>query len=151
VNNTFTYNYSSSTNKLNNENLLGAWRGINRYFYDTQQPQYTPWEMLGLTEKPDWWNDTYGPAPYTDGNLVLWDDLEAGYVRDPVAPYVIEKYVRPSLTSVIPTGSEGALISPFDSVVGTWDSTKFRKSWSLGDGSPVRPLGGTAVHILLQS
>jgi len=135
--NEFTWNYTDAQSKLNNEYLLGAWRGIYRYYYDTQQPQYTPWEMLGLPIKPTWWDDLYGVAPYTDGNLVLWEDLEAGIVRDPAGAYVVPKYVRPGLTSVIPTGSEGALLSPFDSVVGNWDAEKFRRSWSVGDGGPV--------------
>lgn len=138
ANNEFTWNYSSAQNKLNNQNLLGAWRGIYRYFYDTQQPQLTPWEMLGLTVKPDWWDNTYGTAPYTSGNLVLWDDLEAGYVRDPVAPYYNLHYARPGLTQVIPTSDEGELLSPFDCVVGTYDNTQFRKSWSTNDGGPVQ-------------
>lgn len=137
ANNEFTWNYTNAQSKLNNEYLLGAWRGIYRYYYDTQQPQYTPWEMLGLPIKPTWWDDLYGVAPYTDGNLVLWEDLEAGIVRDPAGAYVVPKYVRPGLTSVIPTGSEGALLSPFDSVVGNWDAEKFRRSWSVGDGGPV--------------
>lgn len=136
--NEFTWNYSSAQNKLDNKDLLGAWRGIYRYFYDTQQPQLTPWEMLGLTVEPLWWENTYGPAPYTSGNLVLWDDLEAGYVRDPVAPYYIPKYARPGLTQVIPTGDEGALLSPFESVVGTYNDTQFRKSWDANDGGPVQ-------------
>ena len=113
--NQFTWNYSSAQNKLNNETLLGAWRGINRYFYDTEQPQYTPWEMLGITEKPSWWELTYGPAPYTSGNTVLWDDLEAGLVNDPIAPYVKTDFVRPGLSQVIPVDDEGNLLSPFDS------------------------------------
>ena len=135
--NQFTWNYSSAQNKLNNETLLGAWRGIYRYFYDTEQPQYTPWEMLGITEKPSWWELTYGPAPYTSGNTVLWDDLEAGLVNDPIAPYVKTDFVRPGLSQVIPVDDEGNLLSPFDSVVGTYNQTQFQKSWSSGDGGPV--------------
>lgn len=137
VDNAFTYNYSSAQNKLNNQNLLGAWRGIYRYFYDTQQPEYTPWEMLGLSVKPDWWDDRYGIAPYTADNLVLWDDLEAGLVADPIAPYYLPEFARPGLSKVIPTGSEGELLPPFDSVMGTYDQTQFRKSWAVGDGGPV--------------
>jgi hypothetical protein len=137
ANNEFTWNYSGSQNRLNNQNLLGAWRGIYRYFYDTQQPQYTPWEMLGFSIKPDWWENTYGTAPYTADNLVLWDDLQNGYVADPVAPYVRPEFARPGLTSVIPTGSQGELLPPFDSVVGTYSQTQFRKSWAVGDGGPV--------------
>ena len=140
--NEFTWNYSNTTNKLNNENLLGAWRGIYRYFYDTQQPSYSPWEMLGLTIEPTWWTDRYGPAPYTADNLVLWDDLAAGLVADPVAPYYKPNYARPDLTSVIPTGGEGELLSPQDSVVGGVPfnqniSSRYQKSWAIGDGGPV--------------
>ena len=135
--NEFTWNYSSAQSKLYNDPLPGAWRGINRYYYDTQQPEITPWEMLGFTIAPDWWTDTYGPGPYTQDNLVLWDDLEAGYVADPVAPYYLPEYARAGLTTVIPTGTEGELLSPFDSVVGNYNETAFRKSWSIGDGGPV--------------
>ena len=136
VSNPFTYNYSSAGNKLNGEPLLGAWRGIYRYFYDTLTPNLTPWEMLGFSEMPAWWENRYGPAPYTNGNLVLWGDLELGLVADPVAPYVLPNYVRPGLTKVIPVDSEGNLLSPLDSVVGAYDPTAWRKSWVVGDGGP---------------
>jgi len=135
-NNEFTWNYSSSENKLNGTTLLGAWRGIYNYFYDTDRPHTHPWEMLGFSQKPAWWDDQYGPGPYTSGNLVLWDDLEAGLVNDPVAPYVIEKYKRPGLTSVVPSSSEGALLPPFPVMVGEYDVNSFRKSWVVGDGGP---------------
>jgi hypothetical protein len=68
---------------------------------------------------------------------VLWDDLEAGYVADPVAPYYLPAYARSGLTTVIPTSDEGTLLSPFDSVVGNYNDQTFRKSWALGDGGPV--------------
>jgi hypothetical protein len=140
--NEFTWNYSNTVNRLDNQNLLGAWRGIYRYFYDTQQPSYTPWEMLGITVEPTWWKDRYGPAPYTADNLVLWDDLAAGFVADPVAPYYRPKYARPGLTSVIPTGTEGELLSPQNSVVGGMPfnqnlTSRYQKSWTIGDGGPV--------------
>ncbi len=136
-NNPFTYNYSTAGNKLNGQPLLGAWRGIYKYFYDTTSPNLTPWEMLGLSEKPTWWENRYGPAPYTGDNLVLWDDLELGLVADPVAPYIKPQFARPGLTKVIPNASEGQLLPPIDSVVGLYDSTAFRKSWVPGDGGPV--------------
>jgi len=162
-NNAFTWNYSASTNRLNNENLLGAWRGINRYFYDTQQPQETPWEMLGLFVKPDWWDITYGPGPYTAENLVLWDDLAAGYIADPVNPRFDYRYARPAsfgpstepprdgiwassrwgsgpypqLQPIIPTDSLGQLMPPIDTVVGNFDDQQLQKNWVAGDGGPV--------------
>jgi hypothetical protein len=134
----FTYNYSTAGNKINGEPLLGAWRGIYEYFYDTTSPNFTPWEMLGLSEKPAWWEDRYGPAPYTSDNLVLWDDLELGLVADPVVPYIDPRYARPGLTQVIPVGTEGQLLAPINSVVGPYDPSAFRKSWVAGDGGPVQ-------------
>jgi hypothetical protein len=96
---------------------------------------------------------------------VLWDDLAAGYVADPITPYFKPEYARaaslaagpkregiwfekygsgpyPSMLPVIPTGSEGELLSPLDSVVGALPpnynpATEFVKSWVLGDGGPV--------------
>ena len=136
--NQFTWNYSTAANKLTTEPLaVGAWRGIYNYFYDTIYPDSRPWEMLGFSEMPIWWMNEYGPPPYTSGNLVLWGDLAAGLVRDPVAPYVRPAYVRPGLLNVIPTGSEGALLSPMQTVVGNFNSNDFQKSWVAGDDGPV--------------
>ena len=142
--NEFTWNYSACGNKLTGTNNLnespmpaGAWRGIYKYFYDTDYPNTRPWEMLGFSEQPSWWVDIYGTAPYTSGNLVLWDDLELGRVADPAGEYILPQYARPGLTQVIPSGDEGQLLSPFDSVVGLYDSSQFQKSWVFGDGGPV--------------
>jgi hypothetical protein len=143
--NEFTWNYSAAGNKLTgventrNESPLpvGAWRGIYRYFYDTDYPDTRPWEMLGFSEEPAWWVDVYGAPPYTNNNLVLWDDLAQGRVADPAGEYFLPQYARPRLQEVIPTGSEGQLLSPFDSVVGQYDSSQWQKSWTFGDGGPV--------------
>lgn len=141
ANNEFTWNYSVCGNVLTGPNEtplnIGAWRGLYQYFYDTTSPNTTPWEMLGFSVKPTWWEDVYGSAPYTRDNLVLWDDLEAGKVADPAGEYYLPEYARPGLTKVIPTGPSGELLSPFDSVVGFYDSSQFQKSWVFGDGGPV--------------
>jgi len=138
-NNQFTWNYSTASNKLtdNQPLVVGAWRGIYNYFYDTIYPNTRPWEMLGFSERPVWWENQYGPAPYTSGNLVLWGDLAAGLVRDPVAPYVRPEYIRSGLLNVIPAGSEGTLLSPMETVVGNFNSNDFQRSWIAGDDGPV--------------
>jgi hypothetical protein len=144
ANNEFTWNYSASGNRLSGSGSTiteqplpaGAWRGIYLYFYDTVNPALTPWEMLGFSVQPAWWTDTYGPAPYTRDNLVLWQDLAAGRVMDPAGQYIRPKYARPGLTDAIPVNGQGQLLSPFDAVVGLYDSSQFRKSWSLGDLGP---------------
>lgn len=133
----FTYNYSQAGNKIDEQPLPGAWRGIYEMFYGTLQPNLTPWESLGFSEMPAWWVARYGPAPYTSGNLVLWDDLEAGYVADPVAPYYKPNYARPGLTQIIPSGTQGELLPPLQSVVGLYDPLAWRKSWVVGDDGPV--------------
>jgi hypothetical protein len=142
--NQFTWNYNASGNRITSADELtekalpvGAWRGIYQYFYDTPTPQTTPWEMLGFSQRPTWWESVYGPAPYTSGNLVLWEDLAAGKVADPAGTYYLPKYARPGLTQVIPVDSEGQLLSPFISVVGLYDSSQFQKSWVFGDEGPV--------------
>jgi len=137
--NAFTWNYSTAGNKLNNNEPLavGAWRGIYNYFYDTTSPNTRPWEMLGFTVMPSWWEAEYGPAPYTSGNLVLWDDLAAGLVRDPIAPYVLPQYARPQLTQVIPSSSEGLLLAPIEVMVGNFNSNNFQRNWAVGDDAPV--------------
>jgi len=142
--NQFTWNYSASGNRISSSSAstetplpVGAWRGIYQYFYDTPTPHTTPWEMLGFSEKPIWWEEQYGPAPYTSGNLVLWDDLAVGRVADPAGEYFKPRYARPGLQQVIPVNSEGQLLSPFYSVVGLYDSSQFQKSWVFGDEGPV--------------
>ena len=137
--NPFTYNYSQAANRIDNaEFLQGNWRGIYRYFYDTETPNTTPWEMLGFTEMPAYWEQRYGPAPYTSGNTVLWDDLEIGLVADPLAPYVLAEYARPGLSKIIPAGSEGELLPPTECVVGRNDPLGFKQSWKAGDGGPTQ-------------
>ena len=133
----FTWNYSQSSNRLTGAPLLGGWRAIYFQLYDTDSPHTTPWEMVGLTERPTWWNEQYGPAPYTSGNLVLWNDMAAGLVADPIAPYIRADYVRPGLLQCIPTDSQGNLLPPIDTIVGNYDQNSFKKSWVAGDMGPV--------------
>jgi|688.fasta_scaffold00229_11 hypothetical protein len=134
----YTYNYTDSGNKLNGQPIeQGYWRGIYQYFYDTTTPNLTPWEMIGYTNKPAWWEDRYGPAPYTSDNLVLWEDLENGIDYNNGNPVVIEQAIRPGLLEVLPVNSAGNLLSPFASVVGNYNPNLFQRDWKVGDDSPV--------------
>ena len=80
ANDLFTWNYSNFKDRIDGESLPGSWRACYQYFYDTDAPHQRPWEMLGFTVKPTWWEEFYGAAPYTSGNQFLWDDLEAGRI-----------------------------------------------------------------------
>ena len=81
-NNSFTYNYSGTVFE-NKESLPGWWRQIFRYAYDTDRPNTHPWEMLGFSQKPSWWDTQYGSGPYTSNNLLMWEDISEGIVRQP--------------------------------------------------------------------
>jgi hypothetical protein len=133
----YTYNYFETGNKLNNEPIIpGYWRGVYKYFYDTFDPSSSPWEMLGFTEKPFWWTDRYGPAPYTSENKILWQDLEQGINWNNGEPFVIEWAKRPGLLKILPVDSLGNLVSPFVSIVGNYVETTFQRNWKVGDIAP---------------
>ena len=132
-----TWNYGSATSKTTGELFAQSnWRGIYFSFYDTDAPHTRPWEMVGLFEKPSWWEAYYGPAPYTSGNLVLWDDMEAGMIREPGNERVVERFKRPGLTDILPVDGEGNLVMPLASVVSSYSQYDFKKSWTIGDMAP---------------
>jgi len=132
----FSWNYSTAGNRLDAKALKGNWRGVYKNYFDTDTPHTTPWEMLGFSEKPSWWEEEYGPAPYTRGNLVLWDDLEAGTIKDPNNTRTDKRFARPRLTEIIPVDTKGNLLSPFEAIVNNYNSVDFKKSWVFGDQGP---------------
>ena len=133
-NNGFTWNFKAFVDNINGERLPGSWRAIYKYFYDTDRPHTDPWEMLGFSTRPTWWIERYGPAPYTGGNLVLWQDLELGYIYGENR-YDL-KFARPGLTNIIPVEDDGYLKSPEKIVVKSFNSTKTSASWAVGDIGP---------------
>lgn len=132
----FTWNYKKFRDIIDGETLPGAWRSIYRYFYDTDRPHTHPWEMLGFTEKPEYWNDRYGPAPYTGGNAILWSDLSAGYIHAGERAGFNLRFKRPNLSQYIPVDESGNLISPEKILAADFDSLKANSSFAIGDGGP---------------
>lgn len=136
--NPYTFNYKNSRNKLDNTLIQqGNWHGIYQYYFDTSTPNITPWEMIGYVNKPDWWEEQYGPAPYTSNNLVLWQDMENGYDYNNGIPFTSEKYKRPGLLTILPVDDEGNLTQPLYSVVGNYNANTLRRDWMIGDDAPV--------------
>ena len=80
--NSFSYNYSFAADPYNNR-LPGFWRAIYKDLYNTDRPHSHPWEILGLKIKPTWFDTVYGTAPYTKDNLLLWEDMSNGIIREP--------------------------------------------------------------------
>ena len=139
ANNGFTWNYRNSVEKITKTRLPGYWRNIYRWFYDTDTPHTTPWEMLGLSDKPNWWDARYGVAPYTAGNTVLWEDLRDGklYSDTSSTTYTTEtRRQRPALLSIIPVDEQGNLKAPKDFLVQDAYQTNVDDDWVYSDGSP---------------
>lgn len=135
--NPMTYNWSSMTTWATNTQLLGGWRGIYRYFYGTDRPHVAPWECLGFSEKPDYWDGVYGPAPYTYGNKKLWKDISSGIIDQNGT--VDKSKTRTNLIYYIPVDDNGDLVDPVKAnLLGTYPSyEKASDSWTFGDGSPI--------------
>ena len=132
----WTWNYKTVTDVDGELLPSGYWRGIFDYYYDTQTPDTTPWEMLGFHTKPVWWEAApntgdgwmgYGTGPWVDTDD-MWVDIEAGLVRrqydevngEPnvsssewdylVTGYTDTRYARPGLVaSYLPVDNAGAL------------------------------------------
>jgi len=144
-NDSFTWNYSGSQDRLDGEYMPGNWRACYQYYYDTQRPHLTPWEMLGFTSMPDWWQDYYGPAPYTGANRVLWDDLEAGRIRQGFRSLIDQglgsgidpTFARPGLSQVIPVNEHGILLSPAQILAKATHPKSAASAWKVGDFGPV--------------
>ena len=135
--NPFTYNYLDSNFNFNNKPVeQGNWKGIYIWLYDTPYPDTKPWEMLGLVNKPTWWDTRYGVAPYTSDNLIMWEDIANGYIWNNGAAYVNPYRIRNGLLDIIPVDSNGKIKSPFDSVVGLYETNLFSRPWNVGDVGP---------------
>ena len=132
--NSKTWNFHNTYNSTTNIQLNGDWRGVLNKLYDTDRPHTHPWEMLGLSEKPIWWEELYGPAPYTGGNLIMWKDIRHGLVNGVVDPLYVRGH---NFLNIIPVDSSGNLLNPEDLISGITEESK-QLAWEVTDNSPVR-------------
>lgn len=134
----FTFNYRGNYFPDGTDSPA-FWRGIYHWLFDTDRPHTHPWECLGFSVKPTWWEDLYGIAPYTKDNQVLWEDISQGVIREPGKPprYNL-KFAKPILATGAPTDELGNLISPLDTnfVSGPLPSTA-EGYYTFGDRGPV--------------
>lgn len=138
IDSSFGYNFIDAVSNVDNDIVLqGTWRKIYRYYYDTERPHTHPWEMLGFDTEPTWWQEEYGPAPYTSGNSILWQDLESGYIRQGNRKGYHEKYERKGLSNVIPVDSYGDIRDPIQiNIIKEFNFAERYKQWSFGDQGP---------------
>jgi hypothetical protein len=138
ANDPFTYNYGRFTNRVDGELMpASSWRGIYKYYFDTDAPHLRPWEMLGFADKPNWWEENYGPAPYTSGNTVLWDDIEAGKILFGERAGIDARFARPGLSKILPVDGSGELLSPIDCVTKDINELDVSGFFKFGDIGPV--------------
>jgi hypothetical protein len=135
-----TWNYRYIGDPLNsNSPWPGHWKGIYEYYYDTYQPHLAPWEMLGFSIKPTWWDTTY-TTDYSSNNTAMWTDIENGLIADgtgvPSQGYVDERYVRVGM--LIPVDASGNLIDlPTLFSIPATPPIGADSGWIYGDGAPV--------------
>jgi len=132
--NSFTWNYKGGIDKLFGNSTTGYWKNFYRYFYDTDQPNLRPWEMLGFSSKPAWWTIEYG-TNYSSTNTTMWSDIEDGLIRDGTNTYK-DDYARPGLSEVLPVDQYGNLVSPINFMVGPIAYDDQRSDWKFGDYGP---------------
>lgn len=133
----FTWNYRRFRDSINGDQLTGAWRSIFKYMFDTDRPHQCPWEMLGFSEQPDWWETRYGPAPYTGGNQVLWEEMSRGYIHAGPRAGTDSRFARTALLNFIPVDEFGQLRSPDQFLVRGFNSNDANASYAVGDQGPV--------------
>ena len=133
--NPWTWNYKGAyvNNVYFSLGVSGTWRNVYKQFYDTDRPHTHPWEMLGFGNKPVWWEDAYGPAPYLPANN-MWLDLELGL--DVNRNLILDNYARPGLSSILPVDSNGDLLAPNEFLVSENAYLDKKSNWIFGDQGP---------------
>ena len=72
----FTWNYNDVTPNI------GGWRGIYTYYFNTDRPHTHPWEMMGYTSKPSWWDTNYSWIDASKRSKLI-TALKTGHYNDP--------------------------------------------------------------------
>lgn len=135
-NNPFTWNYSGLVSP-NGDNLNGSWRAIFDFYYNTQTPNITPWEMLGFMEKPEWWVAEYGVSPYTAQNKTLWNDIRDGIIKHGVRAGTYSELAKPNIYDYMPVDDSGN-IRDIPTIFNIVPNSVIAKSdWKFGDFSPL--------------
>lgn len=140
-----TWNYGSTTYNANNAPARGNWRGIYMDHFDTLYPNTKPWEMLGFTQKPEWFDGEYTDTVLLDGVVTyvdakLWSDIETGTIRGGKRQGVHAKFKRPGFNMHNPIDADGSLVAPHLHVVNRAalvshapSAVDAEASWKFGD------------------
>lgn len=136
--NPFTFKYQLGSGD-DVTSVSGSWRAIYRYFYDTDRPHTHPWEMLGYTLKPVWWDQHYS---WTNSakRTALEKALRTGNFAMPPAVNCRPEFVRIFDTATpeeFPVDAAGNLLPPASLQWLNYNtSAEFSSVWKPGDYSP---------------
>ena len=133
--NSFSWNYVGSVDNLFGSSVSGYWRGLYKYFYDTDRPHTHPWEMLGHIEKPSWWNAHYdwiNPVKRT----ALITAILHGYTNEPPDTTINSNYARSGFMAIVPVSLSGELLSPDQFLVSNNSYYDKNSEWKFGDHGP---------------
>lgn len=134
--NEWTWNYSSYLD-ADGDAVPGYWRGIYRYFFDTDRPDTAPWEMLGYTSEPSWWSSYYSWTNPTQRTALI-AAIVSGNVAEPPATQIDPVFARATFEKYIPVDTNGNLLNPFEAgIVFNTGSHDIDADWVFGDGGPV--------------
>jgi len=137
VANGFTYIYKLGTGE-DVYSITGSWRLIYQFLFDTDRPHTHPWEMLGRTLKPDWWDENYS---WTDPvkRIELEKALRTGNIGTPTNKIINPKFARCNDLSIeqeFPVDITGDLLPP-DQLSWLWLTVQDADaSWLPGEVSP---------------
>jgi len=132
--NPFSWNYKGSVGQLGNT-VPGHWRGIYKYFYDTDRPHTHPWEMLGYSSKPSWW-DTYYSWTDNAKRSALISAIINGKTNEPPSIKVNRNYARSLFLYIVPVDNSGNLKDPASFLVSANGYTEKTSKWVFGDQGP---------------
>lgn len=135
--NPFTWNYSDNQD-IDGESVPGYWRGMYKWYFDTDRPHTHPWEMLGYTFKPAWW-DTYYSWTDAGKRQAMIAAFQQGLVSDPSGDQEINPvFARPNIGNRIPVDMTGKLLDPITANIIVDNGVyNYSKDWEWGDGSPI--------------
>lgn len=137
-NDEWSWNYSGSLD-IDDAEVSGYWRGIYRYYYDTDRPHTHPWEIMGYAIKPNWWDTYYSwTDPVKRSTLIF--NITNGLINDPgsaTAAQANPVYARPGFSSRVPVNSAGQLLSPMSTVIKKFNDSNFNRPFAVGDQGPV--------------
>mgnify|MGYP000928586128 CR=1 FL=1 len=120
------------------DTITGSWRAIYKYLYDTDRPHSHPWEMLGYTLKPTWW-DTHYSWTNSAKRIALEKALRTGNTSTPNTPNINPFFARVSNVNDaedFPVDINGNLIAPLDLAWLSAYGMDSSRDWVIGEQGP---------------